>query len=92
VAQYWSLTVYNRDTHTHPQGAGVGRSSLTPGLQTKDGGSVDIFFGPTAPGSESNWIPTDPEGDFEVLARFYRPQKALFDKTWRLGDIERTAP
>jgi hypothetical protein len=91
VAQYWSLTVYNRDTHTFIRNAPwVGRSSQTPGLQTKDDGSVDIFFGPTAPGPESNWIPTDPEGDFEVLARFYGPQKALFDKTWCLGDIERT--
>jgi hypothetical protein len=92
VTQYWSLTVYNRATHTFIRNAPwLGRSSQTPGLQTKDGGSVDIFFGPTAPGPESNWIPTDPKGDFEVLARFYGPQKALFDKTWRLGDIERIA-
>jgi hypothetical protein len=85
------MTVYNRDTHTFIRNAGwVGRSSQTPGLQKNADGSADIFFGPTAPaGQESNWVPTDPNGRFEVLARFYGPQKPLFDKTWKLPDIER---
>ena len=26
----------------------------------------------------------------EVLARFYGPEKPLFDKTWKLQDIEKT--
>jgi hypothetical protein len=90
VTQYWSMTVYNRATHTFIRNAQrVGRSSQTAGLQKNADGSVNIFFGSTAPASgESNWVPTDPNGRFEVLARFYGPQKALFDKTWRLNDIE----
>ena len=92
MTQYWSLTVYNRDTHTFIRNAPwVGRSSQTPGLQRNDDDSVEIVIGPSGKGSESNWIPTDPNGGFEVLARFYGPQKALFDKTWRLGDIESIA-
>ena len=93
VTQYWSMTVYNRDTHTFIRNAAwVGRSSQTPGLQKNADGSVDIFFGPAAPaGKESNWVPTDPNGRFEVLARFYGPQKPLFDKTWKLPDIEKDA-
>ncbi len=92
VTQYWSFTVYNRDTHTLIRNARwVGRSSQTPGLKKNLDGSADIYFGPSAPqGDESNWIPTDPNGRFEVLARFYGPQKALFDKTWKLPDIEKT--
>ena len=91
VTQYWSMTVYNRDTHTFiRQTRWVGRSSQTPGLQKNADGSVDIYFGPAAPGPESNWIPTDPKGRFEVLARFYGPQKPLFDKTWRLPDIQKS--
>ena len=74
----------------HPERQWVGRSSQTPGLQKNADGSVDIFFGPTAPaGEESNWIPTDPNGRFEVLARFYGPQKPLFDKTWNMADIQK---
>jgi hypothetical protein len=91
VTQYWSMTVYNRATHTFIQNARwVGRSSQTPGLQKKADGSVEIFFGPTPPSAgESNWVPTDPKGRFEVLARFYGPKTPLFDKTWQLTDIER---
>ena len=93
VTQYWSMTVYDRDTHAFIREAKwVGRSSQTPGLQKNADGSADIFFGPAAPtGKESNWVPTDPGGRFEVLARFYGPQKPLFDKTWKLPDIEKAA-
>ena len=64
----------------------------TPGLQKNADGSVDVYFGPKAPaGKESNWVPTNPSGRFEVLFRFYGPEKPLFDKTWRLPDIERIA-
>jgi hypothetical protein len=91
VTQYWSMTVYNRNTHTFIRNARwMGRSSQTPGLKTNADGSVDIYFGPKPPATgESNWIPTDEKGQFEVLARFYGPKKELFAKTWRLEDPER---
>jgi hypothetical protein len=93
VTQYWSATVYDRATHALIRGLSrSGRSSQSPGLQTKADGSVDIYFGPTAPaGKESNWVPTKADGQFEVLFRFYGPQKPVFDKTWALSDIERIA-
>ena len=66
------------------------RSSQSPKLRTNSDGSVDIYFGPKAPaGQESNWVPTDPDGEFEILFRFYGPEKALFDKTWKLSDVEK---
>jgi hypothetical protein len=40
-------------------------------------------------GKESNWIPTSAGRKFEVLFRFYGPEKPLFDKTWKLLDIEK---
>lgn len=91
VKQYWSMTVYNRDTHTFIENAKwVGRSSQTPGLKTNSDGSVTIYFGPKAPAEgESNWVPTDPNGDFEILARFYGPTKNLYDQSWKLSDIEK---
>jgi hypothetical protein len=93
VKQYWSATAYDRATHAlirdMPRS---GRSSQSPGLQTNADGSVDIYFGPKAPGGkESNWVPTSAGGKFEVLFRFYGPEKAVFDKTWKLPDIERVA-
>jgi hypothetical protein len=67
------------------------RSSQSPGLQVNGDGCVDIYVGPAAPADkESNWIPTSPDGEFEVLFRFYGPEESLFEKkTWRLPDIEK---
>jgi hypothetical protein len=61
-------------------------------LQKNADGSVDVYFGPKAPPEkQTNWIPTNPGGKFEVLFRVYGPQKPLFDKTWKLPDIEKVA-
>jgi hypothetical protein len=52
-------------------------------------GSVDLFVGSKASeGKESNWIPTDAARGFELMVRLYGPTKALFDKQWKLPDIE----
>jgi len=40
-------------------------------------------------GKESNWVPTDPKRGFEVLFRFYGPEKSLFEKKWALPDLEK---
>jgi len=89
VNQYWSTTVYDRATHAPIRNARwPSRSSNTPGLQKNADGSVDIYFGPKAPtGKESNWVPTSADGGFEVLFRFYGPEKPLFEKTWTLPDV-----
>jgi hypothetical protein len=93
VTQYWSATAYDRATHALIRNMPYSsRSSQTPGIRKSADGSVEVYFGPKAPvGHESNWIPTNPAGKFEVLFRFYGPQKPLFDKTWRLSDIEQVA-
>lgn len=90
VTQYWSATVYDRDTHALVRNVQrASQSSQNPELQKNADGSVDIYFGPKAPAAkESNWIPTG-AGKFEVLFRLYGPQKPLFDKTWKLPDIEK---
>jgi hypothetical protein len=49
---------------------------------------VDVYVGPQAPtGFEGNWIPTAGK-DFWLVARFYGPEKALFDKSWQMPDME----
>jgi hypothetical protein len=90
IRQYWSATLYDRETHALiREMSHAARSSQSPGLQVNADGSVDLYFGPTAPaGKESNWTPTDPQAEFEVLFRFYGPLPSLFDKTWVLPDIE----
>jgi hypothetical protein len=91
VTQFWSATVYDRSTHgLVREVARASRSSQSPDLQVQANRSVDIYFGCAAPPTqESNWVPTSPHGEFEVLFRFYGPEKSLFAKTWRLPDIEK---
>jgi hypothetical protein len=90
VKQYWSATLYDRATHTLIRNQKwSSRSSQSAGLQKNPDGSVDLLFGPAAPaGKESNWVPTDPARDFEVLFRLYGPDKSFFEKKWALPDIE----
>jgi len=91
VRQYWSATAYDRATHGLIRDVNrASRSSQNPELQKNADGSVDVFFGPAAPaGKESNWVPTKVDRGFEVLFRFYGPEKSLFEKKWKLPDIER---
>jgi hypothetical protein len=66
------------------------RSSQLPELQKNADGSVDVYFGPKAPeGKDANWVPTDLDHKFELMFRLYGPTKALFDKKWRLSDVEK---
>jgi len=90
VKQYWSATAYDRATHGFIHNMKwLSRSSQTQNLMKNVDGSVDVFFGPKAPaGKESNWVPTDANGRFEVIFRLYGPEKAVFDKTWKLPDIQ----
>ena len=91
VKLYWSATVYDRATHALIRDQKwSSRASTTPGLQKNTDGSADIYVGPKAPaGKESNWVPTGAAARFEVLFRLYGPEKPVFDKTWRLPDIEK---
>jgi hypothetical protein len=94
VEQYWSATAYDRQTHALIKNVDrASRASNSAEVQMDGDGSVDIFFGPTAPdGKESNWVPTDPARKFEVMFRLYAPTKALFEKKWALPDIEKVKP
>ena len=91
VKLYWSATAYDRATHALIRDMKwASRSSQSMGLQKNADGSVDIYFGPKAPeGKDSNWVPTSAGRQFEILFRFYGPEKPLFDKTWKLPDIEK---
>ena len=71
---------------------GMSRASLASNdaaVQKNSDGSTDIYFGPKAPvGKESNWVPTDPKRQFELMFRLYGPKKELFEKTWKLPDVK----
>jgi len=88
---FWSATVYSIDTRClidNEQGRGD-RGSRDPDLVVNEDGSVDLYYGPTAPeGKESNWVQTIPGRHWFSYFRFYGPLEPYFDRTWKLGDIE----
>lgn len=90
VQQYWSVTAYDRTTHALIKDVSrASRASNSTEVLRNADGSVDIYFGPQAPaGKESNWVPTKAGGEFELLFRLYGPKKELFEKTWKLPNVE----
>jgi len=93
ATQYWSAVVYDRASYALIRGVSrPSRSCQSPDLWTNLDHSVDIFFGPEAPkGWESNWIPTRAGGHFVICIHFYGPEKPLFERTWKLPDVEEVA-
>lgn len=89
VNKYWSITVYNRRTHTYLNDVThSGRSSLNQDLQFNSDGSITIYFAPLSPeGQQSNWIPTKPNENFELVFRFYGVEEILLEKKWVLPDL-----
>jgi hypothetical protein len=89
---FWSIIAYQVGTNAfiHNPHDKVGVSSYDKDtLHLNDDGSVDVLIGPEAPaGMEANWVPTEGR-DFWLVARFYGPQKPLFDKTWTFNDVEK---
>jgi hypothetical protein len=93
VRNYWSVTVYDRDTHALVRDMPrASRASISSGIEKNADGSIDVYFGPKPPDNkEANWVPTDSNRKFELLFRLYGPEKSLFDHSWKLPDVERVA-
>ncbi len=90
VKDFWSVIVYSNQTRsmlqTDQRFPSVG--SQTKGLLVNADGSVDMYFGPTAPaGKEKNWVQTVPGQGWNVILRLYGPLQPWFDKAWRPGEI-----
>ena len=87
---FWSVTLYDLDTRCFIENKEeiADRSSRMDLVKHADG-SVDLYFGPTAPkGFEKNWIPTVRGKAWFTYLRLYGPLEAYFDKSWPLPDIE----
>jgi hypothetical protein len=90
--KFWSIVVYDPQTRSELQTGQTfpsKQSQRDQMIKNKDG-SVDVYFGPSAPtGLEANWIQTIPGKGWFSLLRLYSPTEPWFDQTWRPGEIER---
>jgi hypothetical protein len=90
VKKGWEVAAYDLATacfiRESPQ---VAIDSCNSALKNGDG-SLDVFFGPEAPaGWERNWIYTAPGEPWFTFFRLYEPDRAFFEKTWVLANLER---
>lgn len=91
VRDFWAITTYDLMTASYLRD--IEPSSIDSNMKNvkrnKDG-SIDIYFGPKPPkGKKSNWLPTDPDGRFFLLARFYGPEPEIVNGSFELNDMER---
>ena len=88
---FWSVVLYDPQTRSELQTSQPFPSKnnkVNPPVANADG-SVDLYFGPTAPaGKEKNWVQTVPGKGWFTLFRLYGPLEPWFDKTWKPGEIE----
>ena len=90
MEQFWAVSVYDIDTRTlfRNEAMKAEVSSNTKGLEKNADGSVDLYFGPTAPpGKEANWVQTAANKFWFPYFRLYAPTQAYFDRSWPLPDI-----
>ena len=90
VRDFWAITTYDLETASYIRN--IDKSSIDSTMKEVEknaDGSMDIYFGPSAPeGKESNWLPTDPKRRFFLLGRFYGPEPALLDASFKLNNVE----
>jgi hypothetical protein len=88
---FWSLVVYDPQTRSELQTDNIYPSinSKIAKLDYNKDGSVDIYFGSSAPkGHESNWIQTKANKAWFLILRLYGPLTPWFDKSWKPGEVE----
>ena len=89
VKRFWAVTAYDALSRSLLDSGGNITVSSTRDPEVNPDGSVDVYFGPTAPkGHEKNWIKTDSSKGFFVVFRFYGPTEGYIEKTWVLNDFE----
>lgn len=87
---FWSVTAYDSETRSQIK-TEQGKAALRSLFELRDllGSSVDLQFGPKAPGTGSDrWIQTLPGKGWFVYFRIYGPQAPAFDGSWMPGDFE----
>jgi hypothetical protein len=90
---FWSVVAYDPQTRSELQTGQPypSKNNKKDPIVVNDDGSVNLYFGPTAPaGREENWIQTVPGKGWFILLRLYGPLEPWFDQTWRPGEFELT--
>ena len=90
VKNYWSLTIYDRETfefiRSNSGNTTVSSKDLSTMKKNLDG-SVTFFIGPIVPKNlTSNWLTTMGKRPLPTF-RFYGPTEALYKRTFKMPDL-----
>jgi hypothetical protein len=88
---FWSVVLYDQRTRSELQTSQPfpSKNNKRDELLVNADGSVELYFGPTAPaGEDANWIQSVPKKRWFAVFRLYGPLEPWFDRTWRPGEIE----
>ncbi len=89
VKDFWAVIMYSTSQRSYLDSKSFTLSS-NHDLKYNEDGSVDLYFGIQPPeGMESNWIQTVANERSFAIFRFYGPEEAVLDKTWKLPDFEK---
>ena len=92
---FWSVVAYDPQTRSELQTtqAFPSKNNTRDQMLENQDGSVDLYFGPTAPeGKAANWVQTVPGKGWFSLLRLYGPLEAWYDRSWQPGDIVEVKP
>ncbi len=91
VRYYWSFTAYNENLFLVQNPIKrYAINQFTHGVKRNPDGSLDLYLQATPPaGHVSNWLPTPPSGQFEVILRMYGPKAAAVDNAYHYPPIAR---
>jgi hypothetical protein len=93
---FWSLTLYDNQTRSMLQTSqrfprAGSQAYPSPAAEAAADGTTTIWFSPTQPEgvARGNWIETAPGKGWFTILRLYSPKATFFDRSWRIGEIER---
>lgn len=91
MRNFWSVIAYEtKDATWIDNMPKAGVASIDKGVKKNKDGTVDIYFSAKPPkGKEANWVPTAEGDDFFLFFRLYGPEKAVWDKSWKLNDLQK---
>jgi hypothetical protein len=90
----WSVAIYSAfDAAGLDNGQRFPSLNSTDDLVRNEDGSVDFTFGPQVPddAAAANHLGTVPGEGFFIIVRLYGTQRAYYEGTWKLPDIETIA-
>lgn len=90
VKAFWSLTLYNKDGFLAENAINKYLVRDRDPLKFNDDGSLDIYIQQQSPGEnkESNWLPTPKSGTFNLILRFYWPEKPILEGKYQIPAVK----